>query len=328
MIQNLMAVFLLMISAGNVSQAKTTEASFDETWSVVTQDPPVEFMKAKEAQYLSEYTGENFPTYPVTFERFFQKTSSGFVDLLKKAVDRTLNTHEDAYPYFDKLLHSNGICFQGEWNIDSESPWTGLYATKTKIPVIVRASTTLGGVLRDEKRGFSLALKFFPAPNRQSPTISQNIFLIDTLAGYQMDSIFDSTVSNQPDFGISFDFAMGLHVIKTFAAADFDPSFRPVDHIASVRRNGEIVDEAIGPQGLKLIPTHQTSGQVPKDFRSEMRQEARKKKLIYEIWVSEDRPSASVQRDWKKIGKLSLRDPRITYGCDRRLHFPHPKISE
>jgi hypothetical protein len=86
--------------------APYTGSSFREVWSQVASDP-----------YAT------LPHYQVTLGSFF----GFFQDHLLDASRRTLDDHSDVLPPFRKLLHPNGVCLAGTWNITEETPYTGYF---------------------------------------------------------------------------------------------------------------------------------------------------------------------------------------------------------
>jgi len=49
--------------------------------------------------------------------------------------------------------------------------------------------------------------------------------------------------------------------------------------------------------------------------------------LAMQIFVS-DTSGNQDSKDWKAIGQISLTESKVSYGCDRQLHFAHPKIKK
>jgi hypothetical protein len=322
--KNYVALFCIcLISA--VSN-KSPAASQQEVWQTVVSNTPV--VKSDQELELAEiYQRADFPNYEVNLARMIKKTSNGWQDELKTAVERTLNENDDFYPVIDKLLHANGICFQGVWEITGSSDYTGLLKKGTRVAVIGRASTTLSGVKHSEKRGFAMALKLFPENDYTLSQRTENIFFIDVLAGRLEEYFLKATMTNQPSPGISFDFALLAHVVKTFGLADWNPGYRPVDHITQVDTRGQNVAKHRAPKWMALRPSATNKPSKASDFRTELQQSALQQPLVYEIWTSQKTSSFS-EENYQKVGAVTLTEPTISYGCDRRLHFGHPKISK
>jgi hypothetical protein len=50
------------------------------------------------------------------------------------------------------------------------------------------------------------------------------------------------------------------------------------------------------------------------------------KQLTYSIEVSNQTHDRNATSGWQKVGEIKLNRAIVSYGCDRRLHFAHPKL--
>ncbi|MDG0815956.1 hypothetical protein [Bdellovibrio svalbardensis] len=303
------------------------QSSFNEVWQVVQDTTQNSLIDDSERSIKNSYSKNHFPTYEINFSRFFSVTKSGIHDKLSAATFRTLHDHRDYYPRIDKLLHSNGICFSGTWNITHSTEYSGLFANNTAIPLIARASTTLSGVRRGEKRGAALALKLFPTTTNDTATLTQNIFAIDMLAGRHIRHFTDVSMTNEPDFGLSLNLPLGLHVLKSFLKADQNPGFRPIDHLAQFDAQGRQEFLVRSPKWIKFEPHYSNKTSDHADFREELFESASDQPLRYDILVKSAKADFNDKKSWQRVGYILLSQPTISYGCDRQLHFPHPRIN-
>lgn len=63
------------------------------------------------------------------------------------------------------------------------------------------------------------------------------------------------------------------------------------------------------------------------DFRDELDVAHYPNGIVFDIYVS-DVTHKSNEDGWKRIGLIHLDDSMVSYGCDRRLHFAHPKLKD
>lgn len=265
-----------------------------EVWNQITSDP-----------YEELFTQE------VTVKRLASK-------IFKRAKD-TIEQEEDIIPYFDKLLHSNGICMLGRWEIFKNNAYSGYFKAGSKAVVIARASTTLSGVKRGEKRGFGMALKLFPTDDfiTDKKLKSANIFTIDTLAGNDVSHFLKSKMTNFPKIGISFNAALGLVVGKAFLLADKNPLIRQLYPISEL--NEKFPQAAITPKLFKISGNKNMILSDKKDFREEIMDSLDiNGAIVFDIEV------AGTAKKYQKIGEVIFREATASESCDHRLHFNHP----
>ncbi|HET8706406.1 MAG TPA: hypothetical protein VFM46_08905, partial [Pseudomonadales bacterium] len=225
----------------------------------------------------------------------------------------------------EKLVHSNGICFAGKWTITETTPYSGYFKKSATGLLIGRASTALSETERGQPRAFGFAGKLFPTLNPDQPVNTANFFLVDVLMGAQRDRYLDVKMTNQPDIGFRWSvLSLGLAVASTFAKADTNPRFRPLYPIAELGlAAGEV---AKTPKYMMLQADPATLRNDSPDFRDELNIEKNNSgMLLFDIMVS-DTTANKTSTDWKKIGVIELDRSKVSYGCDRQLHFHHPKI--
>jgi hypothetical protein len=62
------------------------------------------------------------------------------------------------------------------------------------------------------------------------------------------------------------------------------------------------------------------------DFRNELAIKNFPGKIVYNIYVSSKTKNQIKLSLWDRIGTMTLTKSIVSYGCDRRLHFAHPKF--
>lgn len=264
-------------------------------------------------QEISADAYQELPTQKVDFRNLVRNIS-------QRARD-TLAQEDDILPPFTKFLHANGVCLFGEWQINENTSFGGFFKKGKRGIVIARASTTLDGVLKNEKRGFAHAIKLFAGLDADETLDRANIFLIDTLAGKKIASYSISAMTNFPDLGFSFDVLLGAVVAKAFLKADKNPLIRQLYPISEL---GEPETKAIRtPYLMKLQVKPGQRASEADDFRNELLElVAINEFLVFDIWLS-DRSKV-----YKKVGEIRYQEAVASFTCDHRLHFQHPVYRE
>jgi hypothetical protein len=301
-----------------VSAASATAADegyvgslFSETWQTVQESPY-----------------ETLPQTKVTFGSFF----ADGVNLLKKSSERTLNTQNDTIPYFRKLLHPNGICLAGTWNITEPTPYTGYFRQGSQGLIILRASAALSQIHRGEKRSFGIAGKIYPTndPNHEQPLKTANFFVIDNLAGTYTQNFLDSPMTNDIT-SIAFGFEnLGQTGILGAAATAFAAAEKKLNNLLTVRQLYQISElgeenpaAAVTPLWIKIVGSPGPRN-LHQDFRDDLRLAANNGTVFFDIYVSSE-GILGFDKLWTKIGYIAADQEAASEGCDHRLHFQHPK---
>lgn len=314
----------LAFNGGNAAHASSNEymgSSFQQVWDVV-QDRSFSPQTEKEANEFKIYEDGFLPLYPVNALSVFQ---SGDVDLKHDAL-RTTSQRFDYYDRLPKKLHPNGVCVAGEWTIQAKTPFTGMLATGAKGLFIGRISVAMGETMVDEYRGFGVAGKVFPTINPNEVVKTGNFFTIDVLSGTKLEHVLDAKTTNQPELGHNFSvIGLGLRIAAALTSADQNPAFRPLTQVAAAGMRSE--QTVAQPRWIRLSVAQKLKRNNQLDFRNEViiaMDENRE--LIYNIEVSNTTANRNAEHGWTKVGQINLNQAIISYGCDRRLHFSHPKL--
>lgn len=297
-----------------------SDSSFNEVRDVVFGVNPATANKVIQSE-MKAYEQNRLPHYEVTSTKFVV----GGVNLLLDRALRTLKDTDDYYPRLDKLVHPNGACFTGVWNISEKTAYSGYFQEGAKGLFIGRASTALTETERGDPRGFAFAGKIFPTMDKEVKVKTANFFLVDVLMGVQRDRYLDSGMTNNPSLGFRFSLlGMALKIMKAFKQADGDPTFRPLYPISELGLN--TTEKAKTPKFMMFKADKSVVRNDDTDFRDELSiRKNHPNGLKFNIFVN-DTSKEQDAKEWKKIGSIQLDESTTSYGCDKRLHFAHPKL--
>lgn len=257
---------------------------------------------------------------------------------LRAAAIRTLKDRSDLREFRRdrKLFQASGICFAGEWRIDTATPWTGLFAEGTRALLIMRASVSLGETQRGAKRAFALAGKIFPTLDPQQRVHTANFFAMENALGTDDDHFLDAVMDNNPVVkGLPGSFGqllLGLRIREDLNAADRtagarspDPTYRPLYPLSE----SGLTDKAVArtPRWLQLRAAEGTPRIDAADFRDELRLgNYPGQRLRFELSAAPDHPDGKGSARWQRVGSALLTQDVTSPGCDGRLHFSHPVL--
>ncbi|MGI9287044.1 MAG: hypothetical protein ACR2P1_16790 [Pseudomonadales bacterium] len=277
---------------------------------------------------------DELPHYRVE-KKLFGKSGRSENNHLLQAAKRTLTAKEDLleFPQGQKLLQANGICFAGEWIIDTDSPYSGLFQNPTRSLVIARASVALSGTRQSDKRAFGFAIKLFPTNDADSVVPTLNAFVVHSMGGVRTKHVLDLALDNEPPLGAMPSFSQlgaAYRLLRDLKAADKmisktkpDVSYRPVTHLAEYGADGE----ASAPRWLRLRAADGLPRVDKNDFRDELRvKNYPQQQLIWSIEVAVDKNSKKSNAEWQPIGRLVFNESITSPACDKQLHFAHPLL--
>jgi len=289
--------------------------------------------KLSDALFTTPYS--ELPYYKVN-RKLFGPSGDKQDNHLLQAARRTFDDSSDLIdlPSGQKLLNANGICFIGQWKINQDNPFTGLYKSGTQSTAIVRASVALSGTQQKHKRAFGMAIKLLPDDLHSSPSL--NAFVLHSIGGTKTEHVLDLSMDNQPPLGRLPSFrnlSTALRLRNDLEKADKEQgakkpsvSFRPINHFAHYQ---QVPSSVIEPKWLRLRAITQT--RVDKnDFRDELNiKHYPNNEIRYEISVAaQDNKERKSKAKWHSIGELVLTQSVTSQACDTRLHFQHPKLTQ
>ena len=314
----MLSIFFSMALA-HADSAVYQGSSFNEVRSVIMGDQFVP-SRENEKREWTVYQTNNLPQYQVNSETLFKAAIPLEVD-----AKRTVDEKFDYYDRLEKKLHSNGVCLMGEWQINYPSKYSGYFKNGSNGLFVGRVSTTMEHTKAGEKRGYGFAGKVFPTMDPDQVVKTANFFTVDVLMG-TYSNFLDTNLTNEPETGFDLSVIwLGLKIASALKTADENPSFRPMTPISKLNEQDKIVT----PHWMRITPYKTTIKNDKKDFRYEVIKALRdNKKLLFKIEVSDTTKDRSERSGWNQVGTITATEAVVSYGCDRRLHFAHPKLAD
>ncbi len=328
-----------------------------------TQRPVVEdrqyegstFQEVRDAVMSEPYYGPTWgtepqkalPVYPTTFATIAQglfSLSKRF--LLMDAAARTVASKADLRwggpdkEGVQRLLHPNGICLSGKWEITEDTKYTGFFAKDAKGLIIARYSSGLS-VRRGEVRTLGLVGKIYPTEKPTDKCIPASFITQEDLGGSTTASIRDALLRNAPNISpLKRGFGLGSLLLTVFALmrADRRTTIRQLYEIAEL--NKPAGKATCCPQFMQLRVISEKIGgdEETADFRDEVLTQIyergypdRKNDLVFQIEVSDAGRIGGILNktlegaDWKPIGKITFEKAAASYNGDFVIHFHHPR---
>lgn len=265
------------------------------------------YREVKEAAFSGPY--ETLPFHkglgPGTFLQFINDSA------------RNLHDRRDIRPRYDKLIHANGVCYAGTWEIDTDSPYTGYFAKGSTGLLIARASVAGPLIKQGHARSFGIAGKVFPTLDPDEWVWPGNFVTVSDLSGSRVPHVLDIEMTNFPKVGKSPVANLINRVI--FRLMDTRPGYRQLFPISTLGVDpGESV---VTPDLLLLRPAAGTPRVDARDFRDEIRiRHYPGGRLVYDILVKDFGDA-----DWMRLGSLTFTEDTVSEGSDKRLHFWIPR---
>jgi len=264
-----------------------------------------------------------------------------------QAAARAVDSHADLRwgpdrKGFRRLLHPNGVCLTGVWEISEETGYSGYFAGGSKALVIGRYSSRLPR--RGQKtRSFGMAGKLFPTtdPVHTEPLRTASFITQEDIGGSFSDYVNDAELRNAPDVS-PWREGMGLPNLLVsgivFPLLDKVSTVRQIYQIAEL---GKPTNEATrSPSFMRLLVAPEQP-RIPGeglDFRDEIMAQIfdqgdprPKRKLKFLIEVTDEGTLKTVLgvtrcrfENWRRIGALTFDDAVVSYNGDFVIHFNHP----
>lgn len=242
-----------------------------------------------------------------------------------------------------RLLHPNGVCLTGLWEITEQTGYSGYFKAGSLALTIGRYSTCCTETRRGHIRSLALAGKLYPTTNPDHPEAlrTANFFTQQDLGGEYTDFINDAELRNAPDTR-SWRRKTGLPVFLLeglmFIRADKEPSHRQLYQIAELGKPAGEPTRTPEFMRLRVVPGQARIEGTALDFRDEVMAQiydrgdsAPKRSLSFAIDVSDSgvtKGTPVYQRriisDWRTIGKLTFNEAVVSYNGDFVLQFNHP----
>src|SRR5215471_2179614 len=221
------------------------------------------------------------PVHDVTLMRMLR----GYLPLsrpsvFRQATERAVDTASDLRwgpdrRGFRRLVHPNGICLTGLWQITEDTNYSGTFRKGSQALIVGRYSTCCTETRRGYARSLSLVAKLFPTtdPDHHEPLRTANFFTQQDIGGDDTDCINDAELRNAPNTtawrrgtGVPILLVTGL----VFGIVDRQPTIRQLYPIAELGKAGGEPTRAPTFMRLLVAPEQPRMAGDALDFRDEI----------------------------------------------------------
>ena len=264
--------------------------------------------------------------------------------LFGQASERTVDSHADLRwgpdrQGFRRIIHPNGICLTGLWEITEETVYSGYFRKGSRGLVVGRYSSGTTEIHRGELRGLALVGKLFPTtdPNHAEPLRPASFITMEDIAGEHTRYINDAELRSAPDITV-WRRPILAFVAVVFFLIDRRASLRQVYPIAELGKSAN--EPTLAPEFMRLTvaSTQPRIEGETLDFRDEVMAQIfdkgdplPKRKLTFHIEVTDEGTThfgfAALRRtfkNWRRIGTLTFDNAAASYNGDFVIHFHHP----
>ena len=314
------------------------------------------FSEVRDALFANPYQkvwgGEGEPPLP-TYEITLLSVLRGILPFgrpyfFRQAVERTVDSHADLRwgadgKGFRRLIHPNGVCLTGLWDITEETEYSGYFRKGSRALIIGRYSTCCTETRRGHTRSLSLVGKLYPStdPNHAEPLRTASFFSQEDLGGERTDYINDAELRNAPD---THGWRRGAGVLillvegALFLRADKEPSHRQLYQIAELGKANDEPTRTPQFMRLRVAPGQPRIEGEALDFRDEIMAQIfdkgdppPKRTLTFHIEVTDEGSTRGLPvfqrrtfKNWRHIGKITFDNAVASYNSDFVIHFNHP----
>jgi len=290
------------------------------------------------------------PVYEVTLRRALDGVLRiGKQWLFQRASDRSIDSRADLRwgaerRGFRRILHPNGVCLLGTWEIDDSAgdKYTGYFRGGSRALIVARYSVCCTETRRGRYRSLSMVGKLYPTTDPMHAGLLRpaNFITQEDLGGSRSNDISEVELRNAPDTtpwrrgpALPVLLVTGLVLRRT----DRNPTIRQLYEIAELGKPAG--ERTSAPEFMKLEAEQSVAppGDPDLDFRDEILARIYDKgnstplrKLTFHISVSDEGHTRGllVQRrvigNWRRIGRMVFIEAVASYNGDFVIHFPHP----
>lgn len=248
---------------------------------------------------------------------------------------------------YRRLLHANGICLTGVWEVTEETPYSGYYRKGSRGLMIARYSTCCTETRRGYTRSLAMIGRIYPTldPDHPEPLPTACFITQEDLGGENTPDINSAKLRNAPDT-TAIRRGLGLPILLqtglVLNIAEKKPTIRQVYPIAELgkppgepTRAPEFLQFTVAP-GQPVIPG------ADLDFRDEIMAHlydrgdpTPKRKLVFDVETSDTGTTHGFPlrerrniTNWKKIGTMTFDAAVASFNGDRVFHVNHPAWRE
>jgi hypothetical protein len=302
--------------------------------------------------YQKVWGGEGeppLPVYKVTLSSVLRGLLPFARDyIFRQATQRAVDSHADLRwgpdgKGYRRLLHPNGVCLTGLWEITEETAYSGYFRKGSQALVVTRYSTCCSEPRRGHTRSLSMVGKLFPTsdPLHQQPLRTASFITQQDIAGDHTDYINDAEVRNAADVH-AWRRGSGVPVLLitgvVFQRVDKQPTHRQLYQIAELGKPQGEPTRCPDFMRLLVAPQQPRIQGEALDFRDEVMAQifdrgdpVPKRKLIFNIEVTDEGsiqgPPIAQKRtfnNWRYIGRMTFDNAVASYNGDFVVHFNHP----
>ena len=278
-----------------------------------------------------------------------RRCARGLPYFFRQAVARAVDSRADLRwgadrKGFRRLLHPNGICLTGLWEITEPTRYSGYFRKDSRALVIGRYSTCCNATRRGQERSLSLVGKLFPTtdPNHGEPLTTANFITQQDIGGDRTDYINDAELRNAPNTS-GWRRGLGAPVLLVtgivFGQVDKNPTIRQLYQIAEL---GKPEGEPTRTPAFMRLVVDPDQPRIPKATRwisatrswlrsSTAATPRRSARSSFHIEVTDKGSTRGPNffqrrtfRDWRRIGKMTFDNAVASYNGDFVIHFTHP----
>ena len=242
---------------------------------------------------------------PSTFLRFLNDSS------------RNMHDHRDIRPRYNKLIHSNGVCYAGTWKITADSPYTGYLSTGSEGLLIARMSVAGPQIMSNQRRGIGIAGKVWPTMDPNERHWPANFVTVTHLSGLKSKHITDMEPLNFPTVG--WDPAANMINRVFFRLMDTRPGYRQLFPISTLGLSPD--DPVVTPDLVKFTIAPGMPRIDAMDFRDELRLEHYPDNTLKYVINVRNFDTET----WTQLGEIAFTEYAIGEGGDKRIHFWIPR---
>jgi hypothetical protein len=245
---------------------------------------------------------------------------------------------------FRRILHPNGVCLTGEWQIDrsADTGYSGYFKAGSRALIVARYSVCCTETRRGRLRSLAMVGKLYPTTDRNHAGKLQtaNFIAQEDLGGSRSSDISEVEIRNAPDV-TPWRRGTALPVLLVTAVvlkrSDREPKVRQLYEIAELGKPAAEPTRCPEFMRLTVDPPTVPDTREDLDFRDEVlgriydRGEPRpKRELIFHIEVSDSGTSKGLLAlrrtitDWRRIGRIVFNEAVASYNGDFVVHFHHP----
>ena len=289
------------------------------------------------------------PVYKVTFGGIVRGVLPfGKPYFFRQAVERAVDSHADLRwgadgKGFRRLLHPNGVCLTGSWEITEASGYSGYFRQHSRALLIARYSTCCTETRRGRTRSLAMVGKLYPTtdPSHAEPLRTANFFTQEDIAGAHTEYFNDAELRNAPDVH-AYRRGLGTPIILieglVFQISDREPAHRQLYQVAELGKPE--TEPTRCPQFMRLLvaPEQPRIEGADLDFRDEIMAQIYDRgdsvprgALTFHIEVTDDgarHGPGGLQRrtfsNWRRIGRIVFDNAVVSYNGDFVIHFNHP----